>query len=77
MSASLQELREQPAVTVSDRDVYMTPSAGSCILKQMPIHASRTRKLGALHLSSLQTNAGEVPQVKQLHSDSFIWTCKP
>lgn len=77
MSASPQELKEQPAVTISDRDICMTPSTGPCILKQMSIHAGRTRKPRALHSSSLQTNAREVPQVKHHHSDSFIWTCKP
>lgn len=43
----------------------------------MFIHAGRTGKPGALHSSSLQTNAREMPQEKQLHSHSFIWTCKP
>lgn len=43
----------------------------------MFIYAGGTGEPGALHSSSLQTNAGEMPQVKQLHSNSFIWTCKP
>lgn len=77
MSASLQELEEEPSLTVSDGVIYMILFTGSGILKQMSIHADRTRKPGALHSSSLQTNAGQVPQVKRLNSDSFIWTCKP
>lgn len=42
----------------------------------MFIYAGRTGKPGALHSSYLQTNAREMPQVKQLHSNSSIWTCK-
>lgn len=68
MSVSLQELEETPAVTVSDRDIYMIPSTGPCILKQISVHIRSARKLWALHSSSLQTNAGEVPQAKPLQT---------